>query len=118
VIEMKKRTVQALLTALTLGVLGMSFSTLHQEKWTMPSYFAKTTFISVSFGYPTDWIGYEEYFAKEDRTYWFSLEAFMYDAVFWFDLSFFVVWGAWGVIDVAKSLQKRRASKNLSVINI
>jgi hypothetical protein len=124
VIEMKKRTVQALWTALVFGAIGMSLSILHQEQWVMPSSLTQTTSYYVSYGYPTDCYGYKGYFhnsATEHSTethYWFSLESFMYDAAFWFALSFFGVWGTWGVIDTAKSLQKRRASKNLSVINI
>lgn len=115
---MRKNTVLIVLAILALGLIGTGFSALYEQGEFIVDSFPMGT-IKVSYGFPLVWYGYS--YAEvmipvsTPRSYWFSLESFLLDIAFWVTISF-LVWVA--TMKSVSMLRKRRASKNLSVINM
>jgi hypothetical protein len=124
---MRKKTALMILIILGFGLIGTSLSTLYTQNEFNRDIKATTrndTF-KVSHGFPVGWYGYTQtsiwYLfhwtppSISPKIYWFSPESLLLDAAFWLAISFFVCVATMKSVNI---LHKRRASKNLSVIDI
>jgi hypothetical protein len=119
--EMMKRTLLVALIVFAFGLIGTGLSMFYTRSESVPmSYTGNTRLDRVSYGFPISWCGFQ----KQIDTFegitmiwntWNSPEFFLADAVFWIALSFFICTAAMKLVNMT---QRRRASKNLSVINI
>jgi len=119
----KKRTsILIALAILTLGLVGISLSTLYEQ---YESEFLGTNFplglwkTSYGYGFPLGWYGYSFTFITgmqvpigpvpaPPKVYWFSLESLLLDAAFWFAISFSVCVASTKSVEI---LLKTTASK-------
>jgi len=119
---MRKKTVLIVLVILALGLIGTGLSTLYEHDELFGSMLGGT--FKASYGFPLGWHGYSTNYGGPIRLfpstpppvdYWFSLESFLLDTVFWFAISSI---GCIATIKSMNILHKARAAKNLSVVNI
>jgi hypothetical protein len=113
---MRKKSVLLALVILTLGLVGTGLSALYQQNEQIDRTLLGFTH-KVSYGFPLAWHGYSFTIGAVHfpEIYWFSLGSLLLDAVFWVAISFFVCTATMKSVSI---LQKTRASRNLSVINI
>lgn len=128
----KKDTVSLALIILSLSLIATGLSRVYWQENEQYVYIGSSTeeeIDTVSTGFPFTYYGYTDTSAwiwgntsyphwivisKPTRTYWFSLMPFLADIAFWSAISFVA-----GIIAMKSIIasKKRRASKNLSVID-
>jgi hypothetical protein len=118
-VEMRKRTLLIALAVIAIGLIGTGLSTLYRQN-IITDFTGKQGVYKVSYGFPLGSYGHSHILGgipifPSSETYWFSLGSLLLDAAFWIAISFFV---SVATIKSVNILQKARASKNLSVINI
>jgi hypothetical protein len=120
-IVFRKRTAILIATVTLLGLVGTSFSPLHEPEYTG----FQNVEIVVPYGFPFPWHGYSFEVGEQHAlgpipvTYWFSLESLLLDATFWLGISFFLCFAAMKISEntsQALSIQKHLLSRNLSKV--